>query len=63
MTLVSEHRLQDAVVYWERAAALAPARRSYQANLRRLVAQIRDAKDGGGQPTPRPLRNAIRDLK
>ena len=61
LALVSEHRLQDAVVYWERAAALAPARRSYQANLRRLVAQIRDTKDEGDQPTPRPQRNLIRD--
>jgi hypothetical protein len=63
MALVSEHRLLDAVVYWERAAALAPARRSYRANLRRLVAQIRDSKESGGGPTPTPVRNLLRELK
>ncbi|MEO8114636.1 MAG: hypothetical protein ABI655_09655, partial [Phenylobacterium sp.] len=63
MALVSDHRFQDAVVYWERAAALDPIRRSYQANLRRLVAQLRDGKDAGATPTPTPHRNLVRDLK
>jgi hypothetical protein len=63
LALVSEHRLRDAVIYWERAAALAPARRSYQANLRRLIAQLQLGKDGGGPPTPTPLRNPARDVK
>ena len=60
LSLVSERRPLDAVLYWERAVALAPAVAMYQEQLRRLVTQIRDEKDGGGSPTPTPRRTSIR---
>jgi serine/threonine-protein kinase len=60
LSLVSERRPLDAVLYWERAVALAPAVAMYQEQLRRLVTQLRDEKDGGGAPTPTPRRTSIR---
>jgi len=62
LSLVSERRPLDAVLYWERAVSLAPAVAMYQEQLRRLVTQIRDEKDGGGSltPTPTPRRTSIR---
>ncbi len=60
LSLVSERRPLDAVLYWERAVALAPAVAMYQEQLRRLVTQIRDEKDAGGSPTPTPRRTSIR---
>jgi serine/threonine-protein kinase len=60
LSLVSERRPLDAVLYWERAVALAPTVAMYQEQLRRLVTQIRDEKDGGGAPTPTPRRTSIR---
>ena len=60
LSLVSERRPLDAVLYWERAVALAPAVAMYQEQLRRLVTQIRDEKEGGGSPTPTPRRTSIR---
>jgi hypothetical protein len=60
LSLVSERRPLDAVLYWERAVALAPTVAMYQEQLRRLVTQIRDEKDGGGSPTPTPRRTSIR---
>jgi hypothetical protein len=60
LSLVSERRPLDAVLYWERAVALAPDVTMYQEQLRRLVTQIRDDKDGGGSPTPTPRRTSIR---
>lgn len=60
LSLVSERRPLDAVLYWERAVSLAPAVAMYQEQLRRLVTQIRDEKDGGGSTTPTPRRTSIR---
>ena len=60
LSLVSERRPLDAVLYWERAVALAPTVAMYQEQLRRLVTQIRDEKDGGGSRTPTPRRTSIR---
>jgi len=58
LSLVSERRPLDAVLYWERAVALAPACVMYQENLRRLVTQIKDRRDMAGPPTPPPSRTA-----
>jgi len=60
LSLVSERRPLDAVLYWERAVALAPEVTMYQEQLRRLVTQIRDEKDSGGPPTPTPRRTSAR---
>src|SRR4029077_14776337 len=60
LSLVSERRPLDAVLYWERAVALAPTVASSQEQLRRWVTQIRDEKDGGGSRTPTPRRTSIR---
>jgi len=60
LSLVSERRPLDAVLYWERAVALAPEATMYQEQLRRLVTQIRDEKDSGGPPTPTPRRTSAR---
>jgi serine/threonine-protein kinase len=56
LSLVSERRPLDALLYWERAVALAPACAMYQENLRRLVTQIKDRRDTPGPPTPPPSR-------
>jgi len=60
LSLVSERRPLDAVLYWERAVALAPTCSMYQENLRRLVTQIRDHRDMAGPPTPPPGRPPVR---
>jgi hypothetical protein len=56
LSLVSERRPLDAVLYWERAVALAPTCSMYQENLRRLINQIKDRRDMAGPPTPPPGR-------
>ena len=53
LSLVSERRPLDAVLYWERAVSLAPAVAMYQEQLRRLVTQIRDEKDEAAGRRPR----------
>ncbi len=60
LSLVSERRPLDAVLYWERAVALAPSVVMYQEQLRQLVTQIRDQREIGGSPTPTPRRTSIR---
>jgi serine/threonine protein kinase len=60
LSLVSERRPLDAVLYWERAVALAPSVVMYQEQLRQLVTQIRNQKEIGGSPTPTPRRTSVR---
>jgi serine/threonine-protein kinase len=60
LSLVSERRPLDAVLYWERAVALAPSVVMYQEQLRQLVTQIRDQREVGGSPTPTPRRTSVR---
>jgi eukaryotic-like serine/threonine-protein kinase len=60
LALLSERRPLDAVLYWERAVALAPTCAMYQENLRRLITQIRDREELAGPPTPPPTRTGAR---
>jgi serine/threonine-protein kinase len=60
LALVSERRSLEAVLYWERAVALAPGVLMYQEQLQRLVNQIRDEHEPGGPRTPTPDRTSIR---
>jgi hypothetical protein len=59
LSLVSERRPLEAVLYWERAVALAPGELMYQEQLRRLINQIRDEHELGPR-TPNPNRTSIR---
>jgi serine/threonine protein kinase len=52
LALATEHRWREARVYWERAVALAPNRRSYQVNLRRLAAQLQRGEESTASRVP-----------